>query len=323
MAKATVDVSNLVDLSQANFARELALLGVTGVAHYAPYGTKLPESMEKLDKPWTALGWCNDSGISESQSEEKNEFSVWQSTENLREQINKREYTFKLTALSIGGLANALYYSVPEDMMAWDEETGVASFEQGGTIPEDYIFSLVIDIVDGHKARRIVIPKATVSERGDVNYTRSDLVGYEFTFKANLDAGAGYSVKRLFKEGWKPGTEGTMLAGAASENGLGDWSKDVATAEGDAKTYTFTLKGATAGTWDLAVGDKKATGLSWKATDEQVQKALRAKGEKTARVSGSVQGGFTISGVESKPTVTVTALEGVTSAEVSEATAAA
>ena len=68
----------------------------------------------------------------------------------------------------------ALYYGVPEDEMVYDAETGITSFEQGQTIPEDRFFAMNIDIVDGQKARRFAMPRCQITDRDDVTYKRGE-----------------------------------------------------------------------------------------------------------------------------------------------------
>lgn len=111
--------------------------------------------------------------------------------------------------------------------MTWDDEEMFAEFDQGGALPPEFRFMLPIDVLDGEKHRRFILPAASVTEPGDVTYTKGELVGYPFTWKANYDPASGYSIKRRFKEGWKPGTSGSLLAGAGEAPSLGDWSTPV------------------------------------------------------------------------------------------------
>ncbi|GAA1417924.1 phage tail protein [Corynebacterium durum] len=307
-----------VDLTEPNYAAELALIGVTGALHYAPYGTPLALNMAQYEKPHVDFGWISEDGLTESLSEDKNDWTPWQSLDALRSQISKREVTFKVVVWSIGGLANALFYAVPEEDMAYDASTGITSFEQGQNIPDKYNFVLSIDILDGQKARRFIMPNCEVVERGDIKYGRGDLVGYEFTFKAAYDKESGYSIRREFREGWKPGTAGTALAGTAKVKSLGDWSGNANEKAGDGKTYLFSLKGATGGVFKITVGSAVVDGNGVKITDEKLQAELRKAGESKAMVSGSISTGFVVSGVSAKPVLDITKLEGVSTAEVTE-----
>lgn len=219
-----------VDTTAPNFDLELALLGVTGSAHYAAVGATLPTGLEAYTEPFVNLGWISDEGLTESISEEKTAWTPWQSVGPIRSQVTSQQFTFQLTLWSIGGLANALRYGVPESDMTYDSVGEFVEFTQGGEIPKDFRFVLPLDLLDGDKHRRFILPSASVEERGDVIYTKSELVGYPFTFAANLDPSIGFSIMRRFKEGWKPGTSGSLLTsgGAAS---LGDWHERVTAGE--------------------------------------------------------------------------------------------
>lgn len=228
--------NNVVDLTAPNYATELALLGTTGRLTYAPKGADVAPlaNMGAYAAPYVDLGWISDAGITESMTEEVNDFTPWQTTSSIRTSTASQEFTFSAVVWSIGGLANALYYGVAEDDMAYDEATGVTTFTQGGELPENMRFVLAIDVVDGEKARRFILPNCSVQERGDITYTRTEMVGYEFTFKANIDSELGYAVMRQFKEGWKPGTAGSTLENSTGANSLGEWHEDVnARAEGE------------------------------------------------------------------------------------------
>lgn len=219
-----------VDTTAPNFDLELSLLGVTGSAHYAAVGATLPTGLEAYTEPFVNLGWISDEGLTESISEEKTAWTPWQSVGPIRSQVTSQQFTFQLTLWSIGGLANALRYGVPESDMSYDNVGEFVEFTQGGEIPKDFRFVLPLDLLDGDKHRRFILPSASVEERGDVIYTKSELVGYPFTFAANLDPSIGFSIMRRFKEGWKPGTSGSLLTsgGAAS---LGDWHERVTAGE--------------------------------------------------------------------------------------------
>lgn len=306
------------DLTHPNYSPDLALIGVTGSLHYAPLGTKPIEKMGLYVPPWVDAGWISDDGVTEQLSRDSSDFTPWQSVNAIRTQTTKEEYTFKTVLWSVHGLAMALYYGVPEDEMVYDAETGITSFEQGQTIPEDRFFAMNIDIVDGQKARRFAMPRCQITDRDDVTYKRGEMTGYGVTLKATLDQDLGYAIKREFREGWKPGHAGTTLGSGGKGLSLGEWHTPIDTVAGDGKTYLFSLKGATGGVWKLTVGTAVVENLTTKMPDEKIQEALRKAGEANASVSGNIESGFVVSGVSAKPDVDVTKLDGVNSVTVTE-----
>ncbi|MDK8503679.1 hypothetical protein [Corynebacterium accolens] len=222
-----------VDLSAPNYSTQLINLGVTGRLMYAPPGTEMPKNMEQYQAPFVDFGWISDAGITESLNEERNDWVPWQAQNSQRSQVASQEFTFQATVWSIGGLANALYYGVAAEDMEFDTDSGVVSFEQGKSLPEEFQFRLGMDIIDGKKARRFLLPAASVTERGEITYTKTDLVGYQFTFKTNLDNELGYSIRREFLEGWKPGQAGSTLESDNSGRNPGDWSTPPAGGSGE------------------------------------------------------------------------------------------
>lgn len=224
-------MTSAINLQDPNFAEELALLGATGALHYGPLGTEIPDlpdadetGLPAIAPPNVNMGWINDAGITESLTQEKANFIPFQINSSIRDQVTSEEFTFAATVWSIGGLANSLYYNVAAEDMQYHEASGVTMFDQGGSeLPEDLRFVLTVTALDGEKERRFYLPAASVQERGSIVYTKTDLVGYEFTFKANFDSANGYSVRRMFREGWRPGYAGSTLTGGARKD-FGDWS---------------------------------------------------------------------------------------------------
>ncbi|ATW62929.1 putative major tail protein [Corynebacterium phage phi674] len=303
-------MAGFMNLTEPNFAPELSRLGVTGALSYAPYGTPMPpaNTLDPYTAPIVNMGWISDAGITETINDEVNSFTPLQATGPIKSSISSREMTFQATFWSIGGLANALYYGVPEDKMTYDAASGITTWEEGAELPEDFRFFLPIDILEGDKHRRYLLPAASVVERGDITHTKTDMTGYQMTFRANLDPKTGYSIKRMFREGWKPGTAGTTLSDTTPS--LGDWSTDV-NANTAAATFAFALTGATGGTFDLRVGSSTATNLPTSTTSATLQAILRAQGQDQATVTGTdAVAGYTIKKVTSQPVVDATKVTG-------------
>lgn len=222
-----------VDLQKPNYAHQLLSMGVTASVHYAPIDTPIPDGMDAYsNEKIVDLGWLDDSGLTEEFNPESNSFTPWQAETPIREQTISREFTFNFTLWSASGLANSMYYDVPVDEM--EEKSGYVEFTQGGSLPNQNRFRLFIDLIDGDKHRRFILPNASVSSRDGITYSKSEITGYGLTVKANFDSDAGAAVIRRFAEGWKPGTQGTTIsAGDDSAKGLGEWhTKPAGVADG-------------------------------------------------------------------------------------------
>lgn len=219
-----------VDLTDPNFNAQLVSLGVTGTIHYAPYGTDAPEGLEAYEPPFVNLGWISDEGLTEAIARESNSFTPWQSNSPVREAASSEEFTFSAVLWTIGGLATAMRYGVPESEMDYNEKGKFAEFTQGGELPEEFRYGLGFDILDGEKHRRFYLPAASAIDPSDVTYQKGDLIGYPMTWRANVDNALGYSILRRFKEGWRPGYIGAEGSDALKVRDLGDWSKRSASA---------------------------------------------------------------------------------------------
>lgn len=219
-----------VDLTDPNFNAQLVSLGVTGTIHYAPYGTDAPKGLEAYESPFVNLGWISDEGLTEAIARESNSFTPWQSNSPVREAASSEEFTFSAVLWTIGGLATAMRYGVPESEMDYDEKGKFAEFTQGGELPEEFRYGLGFDILDGDKHRRFFLPAASAIDPSDVTYQKGDLIGYPMTWRANVDNALGYSIVRRFKEGWRPGYVGAEGSDALKVRDLGDWSKRSASA---------------------------------------------------------------------------------------------
>lgn len=133
---------------------------------------------------------------------------------------------------------------------------------------------------------RVFAPDAQVTNVGDVTFVKNDVIKYE----VELECFANENNVKLYQ--------------------FIDRKADDEETVGDSASYTFTLAGATGGTYTISVGSKKTTELQHNSTAEKVKQALVAAGETKANVTGSASSGFTITGVTKKPTVDGSTLTG-------------
>ena len=178
---------------------ELARLGVTGALWVAPMGTTTPTGMEAWPSGYEDLGYISDDGVTESVDEDTETFTPWQSSTSIRTEVTRSTKTFQATLWESKFATISLFYRVGADEMTTDQD-GVVSFVEQGKPSQD-LRSFGLDVIDGTYHRRILLPMAEVTERGDVTYKSDTLIGYEVTVTAYPGAD-GVSVKRLFKEGW-------------------------------------------------------------------------------------------------------------------------
>jgi hypothetical protein len=183
---------------------ELARLGVTGALRTAPLGTTLPVGLTAYTTPFVNLGYISDDGITESQSEDRQEFTPWQSASPIRTEVTKGVTTFHATLWESNWDTISLYYRVglADATVGTGPDAGVVTIDQKGK-PKQDLRVFAVDVVDGVYARRMLVPMGEVTERGDIVYKSDTLIGYEVTITA-YEGPDGISVRRIFKEGWAP-----------------------------------------------------------------------------------------------------------------------
>lgn len=184
---------------------ELARLGVTGAFYTGPMGTTAP-STTAIDV-WPAgmvdLGYISDDGITEARDEDSEEFVPWQSSTPIRTETTKSTLTFAATLWESKWDTISLFYRVglSEATQTGTGAESVVSFMEKGKPARD-LRCFGIDVIDGTYHRRIFLPMAEVSERGELSYKSDTLIGYEVTITA-YPGQDGFSALRIFKEGWE------------------------------------------------------------------------------------------------------------------------
>lgn len=178
---------------------ERARLGVTGALRVAALGTTSPTGMETWPAGWEDLGYISDDGISESRDENTEQFIPWQEVTPIRVELTSSVVTFSATLWESNFQTISLFYRKPAGEMTTDVN-GVVSFTEAGK-PERDVRAFGIDIIDGVYQRRIVLPYAEVTDRGDLTYQSTSLISYEVTITA-YPGSDGVSVRRMFNEGW-------------------------------------------------------------------------------------------------------------------------
>lgn len=157
----------------------------SGAVYIAATGTTLPtDASTSLSSDYTALGYCSEDGLVNSNSPSVTKIKAWGGDPVLVVQEEKED-TFQFT------LIEALNVDVLSSVYGSDNVSGTLS--TGVTItansdePEEAIWVFEM-IMNGDAVKRIVVPSGKISEIGDINYTDSDAVGYEITITALPDS---------------------------------------------------------------------------------------------------------------------------------------
>lgn len=174
-------------------------IGYSGKAYYGPLGTTAPADIAAAwPAGWVDLGLISEDGLTENNDQDRTDIKAWGYDSPVRSQTINRVTTFGLKFLETSPEVVSVYYSVPLDDMVESGSGASASvnFVQGQT-PEPFTFALGLDVVDGARHFRFIIPRAEVSERGEITYKGDEAVGYEVTI-ATLLAQDGSTMLRMY-----------------------------------------------------------------------------------------------------------------------------
>lgn len=157
-----------------------------GCLYVAPSGTTLPTDAETaLAAAFEELGFASDDGITNSNSSESTEIKAWGGQTVLVVNTDKSdEFSFKLIE-SLNETTLKTVYG--EDNITVDSTNGTIAITVNGDTVEAKVFVIELALSDG-SAKRIVIPKGTISELGEITYKDDEATGYELTIKALPDS---------------------------------------------------------------------------------------------------------------------------------------
>ena len=160
-----------------------------GAIHRAPVGTKLPTTYsETLDPAFKNLGYVSEDGVTNGNSPSGDKFRAWGGNTVLNYMEDKPD-TFKMKLIEAFN---------PEVLKTIYKDKNVKVGENGdisvtATAEDMDQFAWVIDmILKNGRAKRIVIPTASITEMEEIVYKDNEPVGYGITLSAEPDASGAY-----------------------------------------------------------------------------------------------------------------------------------
>lgn len=152
----------------------------TGELFLAPVGTAAPtDTATALPAAWVGYGYTTEDGVVLSKSVEREGVAAWQSTTPVRYITTGQEFTVQTTLLQSNEDTVALWLG-----SGAFGTTGTTEFKADMPIdPVTQQFALIVEWSDGGIVSRLHIPKAEVTETGDVNLARQ-ATGFPVTFGA-------------------------------------------------------------------------------------------------------------------------------------------
>ena len=170
--------------------------GISGAIYRAPAGTAVPtDASTPLSEAFKELGFVSEDGVSNENTAEKTEVYAWGGSQ-VMSTTDRKPDKFKFT----------LYEALnPEVLKVVYGDKHVDVSEDGKTItvtatsddPDEFV--LVIDMaLKGGALKRIVIPKAELSNVAEIVYRDNVPIGYALTVAA-LPAGENGTHKEYIK----------------------------------------------------------------------------------------------------------------------------
>jgi hypothetical protein len=145
---------------------ENVLIGVTGGLSYAPAGTTIPTTVDGvLAAGFEDVGYISEDGVTQTIGETTNIIRAW-GGDNVREVQTEHDYNLTTTLIETTEHSLFLYYG--------DFDAGAVEVKAGTVVRGPF----VLDVLDGDKKIRIVIPDGQARPNGDVVYQTSEAIGY-------------------------------------------------------------------------------------------------------------------------------------------------
>ncbi len=155
--------------------------------YLAPASTPGPaDTVEDWEAPWSCLGYLSDDGPTVGQSTDSTDITPWQSVVPIRSVITSRGVTVQFTLWQLNAETVALYFD--SDMPVEDAD---GSFEMDvRTDSPQHVYAVGIDTRDADRVMRIVFPRASLTDVGDMQIQRGAAIPLDVTLSALDDGGS-------------------------------------------------------------------------------------------------------------------------------------
>lgn len=159
----------------------VALPLATGAVLAGPIGTAIPTNATTApNAALLATGWVGESGVTETISADTTNVVAW-GGDTVRTIQTSHDLTYKLTFLETNDLVLKEVYGQENVTVT---SGALAVLINSRPLPHRVY---VIEVKDGDRRGRIVIPDGQITARGDVVYVHTDAVKYEVTITAYPD----------------------------------------------------------------------------------------------------------------------------------------
>lgn len=155
-------------------------VAVSGAFYKAPLATPLPTSAAAtppLNTAFVDLGYISEDGVTQTIDADTSDIKAWQNGDIVRTIQTSHKVSYQMTMIETKKEVLELFYSDPDATAAAVKITGKQAKHE----------TYVLDVLDGDKTVRLVIPDGQVTERGEVTFKNEEAIGYQVTIVAYPD----------------------------------------------------------------------------------------------------------------------------------------
>lgn len=155
-------------------------IAASGMVYHAPLATALPtDTTTALNVAFVHVGYISDDGVTGEPDESTADIRAW-GGDLVRRIISEYGETYQFTMLETNANSIAAYFG-----------NGTAAAWEGkqSEIRKSWAFH----ITDGVAIRRIVLPDASVTDRGQITYATTDAISYPVTVSTFPNAAGVHS----------------------------------------------------------------------------------------------------------------------------------
>jgi hypothetical protein len=123
---------------------------------------------------WTDLGYASEDGVTITPSLDTEDINAWQSAVPVRRIVTGSSLEIGFTLLQSNEDTMALYFNAVQNGSNFELPVAPAPLER----------ALLVDWIDGGENFRLLVPRAQLTDAGELTLARGEAVGFEMTFTA-------------------------------------------------------------------------------------------------------------------------------------------